>query len=219
MLLAFPVFLLCLTVHEFAHALMAKLGGDRTSEYLGRLTLNPVVHIDVIGTLILPVILLMVGLPPFGWAKPVPVNTLRLRKAVWMVYVALAGPASNLLLILLTAFIMKVVILVGVTPDFSFLRTGTITAGNVFWAICLWMVQVNAILAVFNMMPLPPLDGSRVVFHFIVRENPKLWPLWMALEGYLGIIVVYIAIQIPAIRALILGAVEGIRVVVFSLVL
>jgi Zn-dependent protease len=194
-----PIFLLSLTVHEYAHAWAAKQGGDMTSAYLGRLSLNPLVHIDPIGTVVLPILLVMLGLPPFGWAKPVPVNTLKLRKSIWMVYVALAGPASNFILVFMTAMILKLAVFVGLTPDGP-LRSEVLTPTTLFWLLGIYMIQVNIVLGLFNLIPIPPLDGSRVVFHFFIRPNPKAWPIWMALEGFAGILVVYLALSIPGVR-------------------
>jgi Zn-dependent protease len=198
-LLMLPVFLFCITVHELAHAYTAKLGGDRTSDYLGRISLNPLVHIDPSGTVIMPLLMVMAGLPPFGWAKPVPVNTLKLRESVWMVYVALAGPASNFALVIVIALVMKLAALLGAEPDFSGFRIG-ITPENLLWTIGYLFIQINIVLGVFNLLPIPPLDGSRVVYHFFIRHNSTLWPAWMALEGFLGIFVVYIAIMLPPVR-------------------
>jgi Zn-dependent protease len=141
----------------------------------------------------------MLGLPPFGWAKPVPVNTLKLRKSVWMVYVALAGPASNFVLVFMTAMVLKLVVFVGLTPDGP-LRSEPLTPTTLFWLLGVYMIQVNIVLGLFNLIPIPPLDGSRVVFHFFIRPNPKAWPIWMALEGFAGILLVYLALSIPGVR-------------------
>src|SRR5687767_13202958 len=94
-LLSLPVFLFSLTVHECAHALVAWWGGDDTASLQGRLTLNPVSHIDPIGTILIPLLNMLSNFPLIGWAKPVPVNPMRLKNSMWMVYVAAAGPISN----------------------------------------------------------------------------------------------------------------------------
>jgi len=148
---------LSLTVHEWAHAASAKALGDDTVERLGRLSLNPLEHIDPVGTLILP----LLGIP-FGWAKPVPVNPLRFRADVGMgtglMLTALAGPVSNLLLALVTAVIVGI----GNPP------------ATVMPVITSFIV-LNVLLAFFNLLPIPPLDGSRVVDTLIPDSLRAAW--------------------------------------------
>ncbi len=144
--------LIAITVHEFSHALVAKFFGDDTAESVGRLSLNPLKHIDPIGTVVLPIILLISGLPPFGWAKPVPVNYSRLRNGRWaMALVAIAGPASN--------FIM----LFGFNLAYKFFFP-TLGESNLLVLFFYASVVVNSALMIFNLIPIPPLDGSKVLF-------------------------------------------------------
>lgn len=153
-LIGFAVLIASLTVHEAAHAWSADRFGDPTARMLGRVSLNPAVHVDPIGTLLFPLIAMVTGAPLLGWAKPVPVNTMRLRghwKRKFMM-VAAAGPASNLVLATIAAVALRVIV-----PR---LNPGDAdTAVQFLWQ----MVQLNVVLAVFNMLPLPPLDGGNVL--------------------------------------------------------
>lgn len=145
--------LLAITLHEAAHAFAANELGDPTARDLGRMTLNPLRHIDPFGTVILPLILLLsqVGIV-FGYAKPVPVNARRLRDPRFgMALVALAGPASNLLQAAVAVVLLRVALQNGLPQD-HFLRS-----------LLTIMVYVNCLLAVLNMLPVPPLDGGRVL--------------------------------------------------------
>lgn len=149
--------ILSLTVHEFAHAWAGKKLGDTTAEEMGRLTLNPLVHIDPIGTLLLPVLLMSRGLPWFGWAKPVPFNPARFSRKINMrtgaMLVAAAGPASNLIMAVVCAGTLAGLVHAGVsgqTPEALLLLLQR-------------MVQLNIGLFVFNMIPVAPLDGQKVL--------------------------------------------------------
>jgi Zn-dependent protease len=158
-LLAGLAVLLCsLTVHEAAHAWAADRLGDSTARKLGRLSLNPAVHIDPIGTVVFPLIAMVSGLPLIGWAKPVPVNTAELREN-WrqkFMYIAAAGPASNLVLAVIAAMLLRMV-----TPT-SIGFDGEVTTSSLAPTLSL-AIRLNVLLAVFNMMPIPPLDGGNVL--------------------------------------------------------
>jgi Zn-dependent protease len=150
---AIPV-LSAITLHEVAHGWAARYFGDHTAELLGRLSLNPLRHIDPIGTVLIPGSLLALGLQPFGWAKPVPVETSTLRNPRRaLITVALAGPASNLFMALLWC---------GVLASVLQIRRGE-TLDN--WVVLMAQagIKVNAILALLNLLPIPPLDGGRVL--------------------------------------------------------
>ena len=149
-----------ITVHEVAHGWVADKCGDPTARMMGRLTLNPIPHIDLVGTILIPAVLLFLGGIMFGYAKPVPVNFNRLRHIRRdMRLVALAGPAANLLMALFWALIAKVGVM-------SYGHIGLIgTQALYFMGVA--GITINIALMVLNLIPIPPLDGSRVVTSFL----------------------------------------------------
>jgi Zn-dependent protease len=164
-LLLAPVFIVSLTLHELAHALAAYRLGDRTAKDQGRLTLNPLVHMDPLGSLIL-VVTYFGGSFLFGWAKPVPVEPANLRTSpqVGMALVGAAGPATNFVLALISGGILAHNDLTGDT-----------------FQIVAYSLEINVILGVFNLFPIPPLDGSRVIGGFMSRD---VYQRWTALDQY-----------------------------------
>lgn len=150
-----PVLFFSIVLHEFAHGYAAYRCGDDTAYLLGRLTLNPFKHIDPVGTLAVPAFCYLTGLPMFGWAKPVPVSVRRLDSPrADMGKVALAGPLTNFALAFVCLLIMKVLIM-------ALPRISGETAKTVFYVLQ-YAVTVNILLAVFNLIPIPPLDGGRI---------------------------------------------------------
>ena len=149
--IGFAIILVSLTIHEAAHAWTADRLGDPTARLLGRVSLNPVVHIDPIGTLLLPVLAAISGLPIIGWAKPVPVNISRLRhhRRDFMI-VAAAGPLSNIAQAVLAAMLFRTV-------------RGAEVEAMLIMGILLRTVEINLLLAFFNLVPIPPLDGGNVL--------------------------------------------------------
>ncbi len=143
MVLRIPALLIAITVHEFAHARVAYAYGDATAKAYGRMNLNPISHLDPIGTLMI----ILVG---FGWAKPVPINPYNFRNyRAGLRWVSLAGPLANFTLAFLSLVLFRVLILSG--------------AGGLFLSFMAVMVQLNILLGVFNLIPIPPLDGSKIL--------------------------------------------------------
>lgn len=163
-------FLMAVVFHEWAHGRVAKHFGDPTASMMGRLTLNPLAHVDPIGTLALPALLMLTGSPfMFGWAKPVPVDFRRLRNPKRdMVWVALAGPAMNIFLAVLSAAGLSLLTrAASVDPDSAV--TG-VRVAEPLAIMCTMSLQLNVVLAVFNMLPIPPLDGGRVAVGLLPRR-------------------------------------------------
>lgn len=157
----YAVLLFSLCVHEFAHAWAADMCGDDTARLMGRMSLNPIVHIDPVGTIIFPLLAMITSAPVFGWAKPVPVNPARFRNHRRDdIFVSLAGIISNLLVALLAATALRTIYAVGGFPF----------AGPVVF-ILRYLMHINVILAVFNLIPIPPLDGSHVLYHYLPAKT------------------------------------------------
>ena len=154
-LIIFAVLLFSLTVHEMAHAVTADWLGDPTARRLGRISLNPAVHIDPVGTIMLPLLGLLAGGFVFGWAKPVPVNPANLKNHRQdFLVIAAAGPASNILMAIGASMLL------GLVPGGLGASEGM---AGVMATFGFAMVQLNLLLAVFNMLPIPPLDGGNVL--------------------------------------------------------
>jgi Zn-dependent protease len=155
--ISFIVLLFSLTIHEMAHAFTADRLGDSTARLLGRISLNPLVHADPIGTVVFPLVALVTGSPLIGWAKPVPVNMRQLGQPRRdFVLVAAAGPASNLVLAFAAAAILAAV---PISPQ----TLGEPNVSVPIAAILSQAIRLNVLLAVFNMLPIPPLDGGNVL--------------------------------------------------------
>lgn len=159
-------FLFSVIVHENAHGLAAEHFGDPTARSMGRITMNPLPHLDPIGSILLPIAAYISGVPFLGWAKPVPVNSANLRNPVVdNAYVAAAGPASNLLLALACSILwigvgllFKHVPGLAVSGERSFFFFNTLFSA---------MIQVNCVLALFNLIPIPPLDGHWILMRYL----------------------------------------------------
>lgn len=176
--------LFAITVHEVAHGWVAKRLGDPTAQMLGRLTLNPIKHVDPIGTVVLPLFLIWMSLPVIGWAKPVPItweNLKRPKRDVGLV--AVAGPVANLIMALFWALVMKVGIYLAPTNEFF-------GVPMVFMGFA--GIYVNGILMILNMIPLPPLDGGRVLSSLL----PGPWSYKLSrIEPYGMFILIFLLIS------------------------
>jgi Zn-dependent protease len=168
---AIPV-LFAITLHEVAHGWAARHFGDRTAELLGRLSLNPLRHIEPVGTVLVPCLLLALGMPAIGWAKPVPVATKSLRNARRaLVLVALAGPAANIAMAGFWCLVFAGIVRVGGNETLSDWVAYMAQAG----------VVINVVLAAFNLLPIPPLDGGRVLAGLL---PPRLGARFERLEPF-----------------------------------
>ena len=164
-LMEYLILLFSLSVHESAHALAAHYMGDDTAKYLGRISLNPMAHIDLVGTVILPLFMIFFPypIPIFGWAKPVPVNPLNFRdKEKGISLVSFAGPFSNFMLMVVAIVIYKILL------HIPALNLNTL---NILGYFLYNFAAINLLLAVFNLLPIPPLDGSGVLAKFIGLRN------------------------------------------------
>jgi len=199
-LIALPVLLFSLVLHEFAHAYTAYLAGDMTAASQGRLTLNPIAHIDPVGTLIIPVIQMTTGVPLIGWAKPVPINPLKFKSSEWDIFVSLAGPGSNLLLVIVAAILLKIGLMAGFVDLAALLGlTGKV---DPIGTVLVLFIMINVMLTIFNLIPIPPLDGSRVLYKLLAQARSPLADKYAALEQYGFIILMLFIVMPPTRRAL-----------------
>ena len=204
-LLTIPAILIALTLHELAHGFVALRLGDTTARDMGRLSLNPIKHLDPLGALFL----LIVG---FGWAKPVPVNPTNFQqnRVRGMALVGVAGPACNLLQALFGGILLTIMAKVwysgAITSDAAF------TAMNYFVLFLMYYVQINIVLMIFNLIPIPPLDGSRIVAGFL---KPDARWRYYQIEQF-GMIIMMLLCITPVISWILGPPVEGICDFIFS---
>jgi Zn-dependent protease len=157
-IIAILILILSIVIHEVAHGLAALWQGDRTAKDAGRLTLNPIVHIDPIGSIVLPLMMFLIGSPfLFGWAKPVPINPYYFKNVKYgEAMVAFAGPLVNILFAITFALILHFV-----------------PMDVVYATVAQTIILINIVLAIFNLMPIPPLDGSKILFALIPQRYYK----------------------------------------------
>ena len=186
---ALPV-LFAVTLHEVAHGWVARYFGDDTAAQQGRLSLNPIRHVDPVGTVLVPAVLVALGGFIFGWAKPVPVNFGRLRQPKRdMIWVALAGPGANLAMALVWGIALKLILTTGAqTP---------MVQGAAY--MCVAGILINLILMVLNLLPLPPLDGSRLVAGLLPIDAARNY---LKLEPY-GLVILLVLLFTGVLGALI----------------
>ena len=198
---AIPI-IFAITVHEAAHGYAARYFGDMTAHYLGRISLNPLKHIDPLGTIILPALTVMLGGILFGWAKPVPVNFSNLRNPKKnMMWVALAGPLSNLLMAIFWTFIYARLQLF---PDSSIFFLEVMARAG---------IQINLILMVLNMLPIPPLDGGRVAVSLL----PYPWSSYIEnLERY-GLFIIIFLLFSGALSSILFPIINISKSIIFTI--
>ncbi|MHB1923072.1 MAG: site-2 protease family protein [Acidimicrobiales bacterium] len=197
-ILFFVMLVPSIILHEVSHGWVALAFGDDTAKRAGRLTLNPLRHIDPIGTVILPVILILSGVGAFGYAKPVPVNVRRLRSPRnQSLLVSLAGPAVNIVLMLAALLALRVAAPAGTVPPSMYVAQGYIPS-SLLWEAFFAFGLGNMILAVFNLLPLPPLDGSAL----LERAMPRSWwPGYLRVRMYAMPVLIVVVLLFSPIRS------------------
>ena len=175
-----PALLFCLSVHEFAHAYTAYKLGDRTQKAMGRLTLNPFSHIDIAG-------FICIALFGFGWGKPVMIDDRNFKnKAAGNALTAFAGPCSNIIMAIIFTIILKILLITGVI-----LPTINSVVGSIILNMLILTIQFNVVFAIFNLIPIPPFDGSRILYFFLPAKGREYM---YKIEQYSFIIVLVILV-------------------------
>ena len=175
-----PALLFCLSVHAFAHAYTAYKLGDRTQKAMGRLTLNPFSHIDIAG-------FICIALFGFGWGKPVMIDDRNFKnKAAGNALTAFAGPCSNIIMAILFTIILKILLITGVI-----LPTINSVVGSIILNMLILTIQFNVVFAIFNLIPIPPFDGSRILYFFLPAKGREYM---YKIEQYSFIIVLVILV-------------------------
>ncbi len=181
-LISVVAFYFAIVFHEVAHGAMAYAYGDPTAKIAGRLTLNPVKHVDIIGMAV-PMVLMLIGIPAIGWAKPVPVNYRMIKKkTIGMFMVSIAGVATNFIMAIIAAIVLTVLI-----------KSGSANiAVTIIKTFLVYTIQINVLLGIFNLIPIPPLDGSRIVYTF---ADSQVRNFLDSMENY-GIIIILLLMSV-----------------------
>ena len=184
-LIQLPVLLFSIVIHEYAHGWVAERFGDDTARSLGRLTLNPIPHIDMVGTILLPGMAILTGMPVFGWAKPVPINPNRFKNPLKdLMWVSLAGPLANFSLACCAAIGIWLIKSYGIVPAGISLSV---------FELLRFVLIINVILTVLNLLPIPPLDGSKIVLGLLPSRYAYQF---MQIERYGFIILILLLVTI-----------------------
>lgn len=199
-----------ISVHESSHAKIADKYGDPTGKLQGRISINPLDHVDPIGTILVPAVMMMSGFPPFGWARPVPVNPSNLKKpARDRALVSAAGPVSNFLLA--SVSILLVVIFAPLLNDQA------LPAGEALGKLLIYNTLINTLLGTFNLIPVPPLDGGGILVYFL----PRNWSRWVQSNqdvlSMIFLVMIVMGVLGPILRP-VLAIVRGIQFGLVNLV-
>lgn len=193
------ILIFSIIIHEFSHGAVANSLGDPTAKYAGRLTLNPIKHLDPIGSIILPIFLIFTTGKGIGWAKPVPINPNNFRDQKYGSFkVALAGPASNLMVALIFGLLLRVLV------SFDFISLN-------LYSIFTFIVSINILLAVFNLVPIPPLDGSHILFTFL-PDSMQRTKIFLSQFGFL--ILIFLIFLFPPFFKILIYLVNGMFVLI-----
>jgi len=204
-LFEFAALIFAFTFHEFAHAWTASYFGDQTARLMGRVTLNPIKHLDPLGSVILPLLSAFSHFPLIGWAKPTPVTTRNLRNVKRDdLLVTLAGPASNILLAVISLLLLLLIKFVFPGGRLAVLNAAmlsmriegaTLQGVSVMYPLAMLLycsVVINLLLAIFNMLPVPPLDGSRLLRHYLPYNALKMYD---SIGGFTNLIILYLLMR------------------------
>lgn len=204
-----PILFLSIIIHECAHGYTAYKHGDDTAYMMGRLTLNPLAHIDMVGSILIPAVCLLTGMPAIGWAKPVPVNQNSLNRPVKdMALVALSGPASNIVLAAVCAAFIKIIMIVNPPAGF-------------FWSALLKMfsfgVIINLGLACFNLIPITPLDGSHILLAVLYGRYPKALDFYIRYIYRYGMLIILLLVLSGMINTIVFTPIMFLYHLIFNI--